>query len=241
MSSASRRAMNLRVSGSSHFAARLASAAGSASATGINPYQISNGRLWSSASSLRASNAAARSGRCDTGRRCSVEAKASRTRPDVSVFARRTNSANVAAEVTRLCSISDLPSCPEFRIFPSARPLAHHGVQRPSVGQQANRPGADVFVRVAKLCAEKCFIRRADGVERPESAKLHHDVDLVSRTVRAIAPSRCRVRDRLRHARRVRAAPGGRTIRSGACAVSPTRSRQASRGRRRRCASVRRK
>src|SRR5205807_35627 len=55
-------------------------------------------------------------------------------------------------------------------------PLTHHGVERPVVGEKANGPGADVFIRVTKLCAEKCFIQRSDGVERPESAQLHHDV-----------------------------------------------------------------
>ena len=68
-SSARRRAMSRRVSGSSQTLASLGSSPGNESATGMSPYQMSAGKLWSAASSRWATSAAARGIRSSMDRR----------------------------------------------------------------------------------------------------------------------------------------------------------------------------
>src|SRR3989442_13543221 len=68
---------------------------------------------------------------------------------------------------------------PYVGCYRGGRPLAHDGVERPSVSEKANGPGANVFAGVPKLCEEKWFVRTPDAVEGPEGAELHDDISLL--------------------------------------------------------------
>ena len=89
-SSLKRRAINWRVIGNAQAAAIPGnSAAVAGAATGMRPYQMSSGRLWSSASAAWHTSAVASGTRAGAGRRCSTEARASRTSAEGSSAARR--------------------------------------------------------------------------------------------------------------------------------------------------------
>ncbi len=93
---------------------------GSSSAIGMMPYQTIIGRLGSSASSGRAAKALANLPRFETGRRCKVEARVKRTKPEGSLFASWTN----------FFSRSGFPLGKRFFLGPKRESMGHSSLSR---------------------------------------------------------------------------------------------------------------
>ena len=61
----------------------------------------------------------------------------------------------------------------------SSRPFAQNCIERPIVSEQANRPRANVLVRILELGEQKILVAGADGIKRPQSPELDNRIALL--------------------------------------------------------------